>query len=105
MTSIVFQPDAREEYREAIRYYFDIDPDLQKAFRLEFGQYLRTIADNPLLFHDRRYGVRRANLERFGLYYIASTIRKQLIVVVAVGHACKRPYYWYRRPKNFRDTQ
>ncbi|MDB6120728.1 MAG: hypothetical protein JWO08_4509 [Verrucomicrobiaceae bacterium] len=26
------------------------------------------------------------------------------LVVIAIGHAKKWPYYWYRRPKDFRDT-
>ena len=104
MIPIVFHPDAREEYREAIRYYFDIDPDLQLGFRSEFGRSLRQIADNPMLYNERRYGVRRANLERFGFYYIAYQIQKDQLVIIAVGHARKRPYFWYRRPKNFRDN-
>ncbi|MDB6120729.1 MAG: hypothetical protein JWO08_4510 [Verrucomicrobiaceae bacterium] len=65
---IIFGSEARDEYREAIRYYFEIDPDLQVKFRSEIGQQLRLIASNPLLYNERRYGVRRANLDRFGLF-------------------------------------
>lgn len=104
MKPVVFHDDAREEYREAIRYYFEIDPDLQASFRTEVRQQLRVIADNPELFNVRRYGVRRANLERFGLYYIAYTLWKGRVIIVAIGHARKRPYYWRRRPKHYRDT-
>ncbi len=104
MSPIVFHADAREEYREAIRYYFEIDPDLQADFRTDVRRHLRMIADNPELFSVRRYSVRRANLKRFGLYYIAYTLWKGLVVVVAVGHVRKRPYYWRRRPKNYLDT-
>jgi plasmid stabilization system protein ParE len=104
MMPIAFHEDAREEYREAIRYYFEIDPDLQAGFRSEVLQQLRMISDNPELFSVRRYGVRRANLERFGLYYIAYTLWKGQVVIMAIGHARKRPYYWRRRPKHYRDT-
>ncbi len=47
MRSVVFHDDAREEYREAIRYYFELDPDLQASFCTEVRQLLRMIADNP----------------------------------------------------------
>ena len=97
MMRIVFHTEAREEYREAIRYYFEIDPDLQAGFRAEVGRHLRIIANNPELFSIRRYNVRRANLERFGLYYIAYMIWQEQIVVVAIGHSRSRP-------KNYRDT-
>ena len=49
MTPIVFHPEARDEYKEAIRYYHGIDPDLQLGFRAEIGHQLRFIADNPLV--------------------------------------------------------
>jgi plasmid stabilization system protein ParE len=104
MTPILFHDAAREEYKAAIGYYHKIDPDLQLAFRAEIGHQLRFIADNPLLTKLRNYGVRRVNLKRFGLHYIAYMLWKEQIVIVAIGHVRKRPYYWRRRPKDFRDT-
>ena len=104
MMPIVFEDEAREEYREAIGYYHNIDPDLQIGFRAEIGHHLRFIASNPLVPRLRRYGVRRVNLERFALYYVAYMIWKEQIVIVAIGHSRKRPYYWRRRPKGFRET-
>jgi plasmid stabilization system protein ParE len=104
MKPVIFDSDAREEYREAIRHYFEIDPELQAGFRAEIRRHLKIIADNPALFSVRRYGVRRANLERFSLYYIAYILWQGQVVIVALGHASKRPYYWHRRPKHYRDT-
>jgi len=104
MNEIVFHEEAREEYREAIRHYFKIDPDLQAGFRRELRASLGLILADPLLHRVRKFGVRRVNLSRFSLYYIAYMLWKDQVVVVAVGHANKRPYYWRRRPKNFRDT-
>ncbi|MFZ4765709.1 MAG: type II toxin-antitoxin system RelE/ParE family toxin [Roseimicrobium sp.] len=104
MMPIVFEDEARNEYREAIGYYHNIDPDLHLGFRAEVGHLLRFIASNPLVPRLRRHGVRRINLERFAHYYIAYMIWKEQIVIVAIGHAKKRPYYWRRRPKGYRDT-
>ena len=101
---IVFEDEAREEYRKAIGYYHHFDPDLQVGFRAEIGRHLRFIAADPAVPRLRRYGVRRVNLEHFALYYIAYMIWKDQIVIVAIGHAKKRPYYWRRRLKAYRDA-
>jgi toxin ParE1/3/4 len=104
MKAVVFHTAAREEYKEAIRHYHSIDPDLQAGFRAGLRSHIEQIRSNPLLYNVRKYNVRRANFERFAFYYIAYMIWKDQMVIVAVGHSRKRPYYWYRRPKNFRDT-
>jgi plasmid stabilization system protein ParE len=104
MKPVVFDESARDEYREAIRYYHHIDPALRTGFRAEFRDLVTVIQSTPLLFNIRKHGVRRANLKRFSLYYIAYMLWKGVIVIVAVGHASKRPYYWRRRPKSYRDS-
>lgn len=104
MREVVFHSEARLEYREAIRYYFDIDPDLQTEFRAEFRKHIRLNQSNPLLFRERKYKVRRANFKRFSNYYIAYMVWREQVVLVAIGHARKRPYYWRKRPKQFRDA-
>jgi hypothetical protein len=48
--------------------------------------------------------VRRANLPRFKNQYVAYMEWEDTVVVIAIGHAKRRPYYWYRRPKQHRDT-
>lgn len=103
MSGVVFHPGARDEYREAIRYYYEINPELQEGFRQEVRKQITRIVESPLLYNVRRYGVRRANLDRFGLYYIAYMIWREQVVIIAVGHARRKPYYWYRRPKEFRE--
>ena len=48
--------------------------------------------------------MRRKNLSRFKRHYVAYMLWQEQIVIIAIGHASCRPYYWYRRPKNFRDN-
>lgn len=56
------------------------------------------IIDNPLLYNLRRRNTRRANLTpRFGEYYIAYMIWRQKVVILAIAHAKRRPYYWRYR--------
>ena len=76
MKPVVFDEAARDEYREAIRYYHHIDPELRTGFRAEFRDLIAAIQSNPLLFNIRKHGARRANLKRFSLYYIAYMLWK-----------------------------
>jgi len=34
---------------------------------------------------------------RFGEYYLPFMIRKERVVILAVAHAKRRPYYWRKR--------
>jgi hypothetical protein len=52
----------------------------------------------------RRFGVRRKNLSRFKRHYVAYMLWENQLVIIAIGHASRRPYYWYRRPKAFREN-
>ena len=105
MRDIVFHPAAREEAREGYLHYGGEDEDLALDFERKINQTLDLIQREPELFRIRRYNVRRVNLPRFKERYIASMIWKGEIVVIAIGHAKRRPYYWYRRPKQHRDEE
>jgi plasmid stabilization system protein ParE len=102
--TIAYHPAAREEARQAYLYYADIDEALARDFEKRVAGALAYIARNPEGHRLRRYNVRRYNLIRFKLYYIAYMIWRDQIVVIAIGHASKRPYYWYRRPKDYREN-
>lgn len=96
-------PAARDEFNAVIRHYAaldetDQDQPLAAAFDAVFNRHLSLIIDNPLLYNLRRRNTRRANLTpRFGEYYIAYMIWRQKVVVLAIAHAKRRPYYWRKR--------
>jgi plasmid stabilization system protein ParE len=100
---IVFHPASREEALEGYLYYGAEDDELALDFEHKIQQTLALIQSQPELHRIRRYNVRRVNLPRFKERYIAYMIWQNEIVVVAIGHAKRRPYYWYRRPKQYRD--
>jgi plasmid stabilization system protein ParE len=104
MMPVVFHPAAREEAHEGYIYYGAEDGELALDFEHKINQTLDLIQREPELCRVRRYNVRRANLPRFKERYIAYMIWKDEIVVVAIGHAKRRPYYWYRRPKHHRES-
>lgn len=101
--NIVFHPASREEAHEGYLYYGGEDEALALDFERKVQRTLDLIQGDPEHFRIRRYNVRRANLPRFKERYIAYMLWKDEIVVIAIGHAKRRPYYWYRRPKQHRD--
>lgn len=102
--TLAYHPAAREEVRQAYLYYSAISEELAHDFERHIGEALQYIASNPEGNRLRRYNIRRYNLVRFKLYYVAYMIWRDQIVVIAIGHSSKRPYYWYRRPKDYREN-
>ena len=99
-------PAARDEFHAALHHYAAVDETgaLVAAFAARFWHYTEIIVANPLLYHLRRGPVRRVNLTpRFGETYIAYMIWREKVVILAVAHAKRRPYYWRRRIAEARE--
>jgi plasmid stabilization system protein ParE len=91
-------PAAQLEHDEWIEYFGGIDDELAVAFELRFLQCRRLICDEPELYRLRRGGVRRANLgPRFTEYYVAYMVWSHCVIILAVAHAKRRPFYWSSR--------
>jgi plasmid stabilization system protein ParE len=99
---IAFHAAAREEAREAFLRLKADDPQMADDFETRLRLAIAAIEKHPAGCHERKYGVRRKNLARFKRHYVAYMVWNEMIVVIAVGHASRRPYYWYRRPKDYR---
>ncbi len=98
MTPVVFHPAAREEFDDAVRYYAANSPDLAIAFEARNAEYRHTISRTPLLYHPRKFSVRRANLApRFQEWYLAYYLWRDQVVILAIAHAKRRPYYFRKR--------
>jgi len=98
MTAYNVHPEARVEFDAVFDHYVRIDPELADDFDSTFFQCLGTIISSPLLFNIRRISVRRVNLKpRFSEYYIAYMIWREKVVILAIAHAKRRPYYWRKR--------
>jgi toxin ParE1/3/4 len=62
-------------------------------------QYLAQIAENPLRYSARGFDVHRANLSRFP-FNVNYIIGGDDIIVVAIAHERREPFYWlYRTQK------
>lgn len=98
MTEWNIHPDAQEEHDELLRYFGSISEELVTTFELLYLEYRHAIVTNPLLYNLRQPPVRRVNLKpRFSEYHIAYMIWREKVVILAVAHAKRRPYYWRDR--------
>jgi plasmid stabilization system protein ParE len=94
--SLVFHPDAANEYADAARWYGERSATVHDSFVAEIERVLRLI----VAFPDRwpRYGPRhRRMLVRrfpFSVVYLETGDR---LWVVAVAHAKRKPLYWVKR--------
>jgi plasmid stabilization system protein ParE len=91
-------PEAQRELEDAFDYHFLIEEELAYSFDAHYQRHHRQICENPLLYNLRRGVTRRVNLTpRFGEYYIAYMIWREKMVILAVAHAKRKPYYWRKR--------
>lgn len=96
--ALEIHPDANDEANDAIRYYEKCEPGLGERFRHGVQEELSRILQYPLLSRQRRGGFRRYNLPDFP-YYIATILRGDRIIVVAIAHSSRHPDYWKSRLK------
>ena len=91
-------PAAQTELEETAGQYLMIDQALAGSFNHQYLTYRQQICENPLLFNIRAGIVRPVNLTpRFGEYYIAYMLWHEKVVILAIAHAKRRPYYWRHR--------
>lgn len=98
MTPLVWHPAAKRELVDLADKFAQIDSRLVTRFNGLAHHYLRVIQENPQAFHQRRFEIRRANLlPNFGEYYIAFLLWNERVVILALGHAKRKPYYFRDR--------
>ncbi len=99
----LLHPAARDEFHDILDYYASIDRSnsdshLALAFEGAFDHHMNQIVGNPEMHATHRGLVRRAKLTpRFSQHYIAYMVWENRVVVLALGHARRRPYYWRNR--------
>lgn len=93
---IEFLEEAEQELIEAALWYEDKEAGLGKRFRDEVAHIVSRITEDPLLWREREGGYRRVNCPVFP-YFLAYIIRKQKIIIIALGHGHRKPNYWKSR--------
>lgn len=93
-------PATKDELHGVIRHYAALDEsgELALAFEDTFWRYMETILATPLHYNLRQKPARRVNLTpRFSETYIAYMLWAEKVVILAIAHAKRRPYYWRKR--------
>ena len=87
---------AEQELDDAYEWYEDQMPGLGQEFLAEIDEAVHRITTWPGAHAVLKGGLRRCLVRRFpyGLIY---GIDEQTIIIVAVGHLHRKPFYWTRR--------
>lgn len=96
MAEVRLHPEAKIELQGAIDFYDLISTDLGDQFLLDYISREQTVAENPDLYSLRAHGARRVNLKDFP-YYLPYIVLDDVVWIVAVAHAKKKPLYWKTR--------
>lgn len=91
-------PEAEAELKTSERWYAQRSPTAAAAFLAEFNAALARIAESPETWPRYRRGTRHFVLRRFP-FSVVYRIEDEVVYVVAVAHAKRRPEYWRRRTK------
>lgn len=102
-SEIPFHPEATHDYEEAYIWYFAHGTGLAAEFECEIERGLGLIAGNPLRWPKFDAQRRRLVLRKFP-YSIVYEIVKEKIVVLAIAHGRRRPYYWRAKLKRYRES-
>jgi len=90
---------AEADLEETIDWYFEEDPPSVDRFLAALEATYRAILESPTLYPQLHRGFRYRIVDRHPVSVIYH-ILDEIIEVVAVAHAKRRPGYWRRRNRN-----
>jgi plasmid stabilization system protein ParE len=91
-----FHPEASDEVVAIKRWYMDQSEAAATRFDEEVQRSIQTICEDPLVWRERIPGVRQYAMHRFP-FYVVYRIKTDVIEVLAIAHARRRPGYWKSR--------
>lgn len=94
--SLRVHSQAQEEINEAFEWYFKRSLEAADAYLTEIGISLKQILASPQLFPPYTKSTRRRVLARFP-YSVIFQEKDEMIIVLAIAHAKRRPGYWRGR--------
>lgn len=97
--TVVFDPEAVQEAREAAAFYENCQPRLGQAFLDAIETGIAEISSHPLLWRRIKGRFRRYLLPRFpyGLIYAVEDGR---VYIAAIMHLKRKPGYWSGRSRS-----
>ena len=91
-----FHPGCKSEIRDSYMWYENQSPGLGARFITELEQALKVILEHPTAWPKQREIFHRYILKRFP-YRIFYAMEKGSIMIYAVAHNSRRPFYWADR--------
>ncbi len=91
-----FHPEAREEFREAARWYRARNVVASSQFRAAGSAAVREIVQAPQRWPNYLYETRRVVLQRFP-FSVVYLDDPDVITIIAVAHSKRKPGYWKDR--------
>jgi plasmid stabilization system protein ParE len=86
---------AEQELDEAVDWFHQQQDGLQLRFLDEFRSTLARIQVQPEIYQELKPGIRRALMRRFP-YSVIYEISEDALLILAIGHQHRRPYYWQK---------
>lgn len=96
MNSVRFDPEAKEEFLEAILYYEECQDGLGTRFRVAIESAAKQISDSPFVYRILQAPFRCYLVPKFP-YYLIYSIEPDHIRIIAVAHNKRKPDYWAKR--------
>ena len=93
-----FHPDARIEFIEAIAFYEESREGLGMRLSREVYATINRIILGPTAWPQLSENTRRCFTRRFP-YGVAYEIRDKDVLIIAVAHSSREPFYWRSRTK------
>jgi len=96
MKSAIFLPEAEQEMYEAAKFYESQAPGLGVEFISEIERAIQAVQEAPTRWPIIEGTLRRRLLRRFP-FSLLYQIEAANIVIIAVSHVHRKPYYWKKR--------
>jgi plasmid stabilization system protein ParE len=94
--SFQFHPEAREEFRNAVRWYRAQNLLASSEFRVAVSDAIRVVARQPRRWPKYLFGTRRLVIQRFP-FTVVYLDDPDSVTIVAVAHSKRKPGYWKNR--------
>ncbi len=96
MNSVRFDPEAKEEFLEAILYYEECQAGLGTRFRVAIESASEQISGSPFVYRILQAPFRCYLVPKFP-YYLIYSIEPDHIRIIALAHNKRKPAYWGKR--------
>jgi len=91
-----FHPEAKEEFRDAIRWYRARSVIASVDFRTTASAAIRNVVQAPQSWPRYLHGTRRFVLHRFP-FAVIYLDDPDVVTIIAVAHGKRKPGYWKHR--------